>query len=164
MPRRTVAKHMRKNAYPTLKPETRYYNSTVSHTATTTSTTAVNDVPGGTGSSDRTGRKIACKAIEVKLVSDLLTRVVLYSPKQAGQVLSLASRDAPIENDEFWVLMDMYIDPGDRDSLNKTIRQRLTTEFSDTAGTIRRGELYLHCRTAASANVTGFTKLWFVDF
>lgn len=166
MPRTMKKTYRRKNAYP-LKLESRYFNSAITHSSTTASTTAVNDVAGGTGSSDRTGRKIACKAVEVKLSATDNTgviRVVLYSPKQSGQVLALTNLNDPIENDEFWVLMDVYVDTiNDNTTLNRLVRQALTTEFSDTAGTIRRGELYLLCRSASTTTITGHTKLWFID-
>ncbi|WP_219929639.1 hypothetical protein, partial [Achromobacter pulmonis] len=76
------------------KLETRFYNKTISHTTAAT-TIAVNDVPAGTGSSDRTGRKVMCKSVEINIeatssaaagVRPDPVRVVLYSPKQSGDV------------------------------------------------------------------------------
>ena len=155
------------------KPESKYANRNINHTAVTTSTLVLTAIAAGSGTSGRDGRKIKIKSLECNFLpgGTVPIRCIIYVPKTASDTLGLASVDAAVENDQFWILKDFYINSNTDTALTGTqmghrFPMGLTVEFDgDTATDQVKNpiKMYLHNAGNNTQTINGHTKVWYTD-
>lgn len=151
---------------PVYRPETRYNNTTISHASTTSSDTPITSVAADDSSQGRSGRRITCKSIEIRLArttASTFCRCIVYVPKTTSTFMSLVSAFDTVDNDDFWVLYDQLL-PTDSATANIFIRQLLKTEYDGVGSAdVVKNPIQLYLHTATAETITGHTKLWFID-
>lgn len=148
--------------------ETKYVNTPIAHSATTTSTTVISSCAQGSGPEARDGRKVMMNAAELQIVQTgtpiTAVRVIVYVPKDASDTIGLTNYYDPIDNDTHWVLMDMMMSPEALSStLTRRLRRLLTCEYNDNTGNATRNAVKLYLHSSASATIQGHTKMWYKD-
>lgn len=161
------AKRMRRTVMYS-KPETKYFNQTISETAISTTVDTCN-VPAGTDIEERIGRKIRLKSVEYmgRLTLNDIVRVILYVPKDQGEVLSIPSTTAAVENDRFWILHDKLYDPNGSSTVfqyRHTFPMGMLVEFGGPLGTdINRNGVKMLVQSGDSVARAFHTKIWYQD-
>lgn len=145
--------------------ETKYVNTPINHSATTTSTTVISSCGAGTSQSTRTGRKVMMNAAELRMnLGGATVRCIVYVPKDASDFISLTNYYDAVDNDEMWVLQDLILDGQvDSNTFNRRLRQLLTIEYNDSTGNATRNPVKLYLHSSSSTTINGHTKMWYKD-
>lgn len=168
---------LKKTRYIIAKPESRYANRNVVHTAVNNSTTTLTAIAAGSsGSGGRDGRKIKVKSFETKLqlASSAFYRIVFYVPKNATDTLVLATTNSAIENAQIWVLQDTLMfsglpnaggdDAAQTFSYNYSFPMGLNVEFDgDATNDWVKNPVKMLIRSSTNSDVLGHTKVWYTD-
>lgn len=153
------------------RPESKFKNAAIVHSATTQSTTNCARMQAGTANQNRVGRKIRIKSVEalVSAPSGTSVRAILYVPKDQSDELIPGSVTEAIDNSLFWVLEDRLLQPqGGNVATNGWMKHSfpysIVTEYGGpNADDINRNGPRLCLVTSASVTVSGHTKIWYTD-
>lgn len=146
--------------------ETKYKNQSISHIATTTSTTIISNVSSGDSVEDRDGRKILMVNCEIRLrVGGSNARIVIYVPKDPTATLALTTDADAIDNDEYWVIFDrLFTGHGEGVfAVNLRIPQKLGIEFATSGGSAIKNPVKMYLHTSSASSISGHTKMWYKD-
>lgn len=154
------------------KPETKYHNESILHNAVQNSTTLACNVEAGAGTTNRVGRKLRIKSLEVLLraaAGSGPVRMVIYVPKTQSQTLTLTNPAQAIDNDQFWVVKDGWVQPQGNNAAEGIYYRHsfplgLVTEYDgNTASDVIKNGIKVLLFATNSTTILGHTKIWFMD-
>jgi len=151
------------------KPEMKFKQFVLSHTAVTNSNLDLSEIASGAEEQQRVGNKIKYWHVEAIIQSALPVRVELLMPSITGNAPTHFIT-ALTDSDQFQVLGEAFLNP----NLPVTVSDIFKVSFKlplgivskwdgPLAGDIAKHQLFLRLNTGGSTTITGTVRVWYTD-